>query len=120
MKKVLVTGANSYIGTSFDNWIKENAPHIQVDTVDMIGESWKTADFSSYDAVFHVAGIAHADVGKVTEEQKLLYYRVNAGLTEECARKAKAEGVKQFVFMRISVASFFVVLYGEITKGDAV
>lgn len=107
MKKVLITGANSYIGTSFDNWIKENAPHIQVDTVDMIGESWKTADFSSYDAVFHVAGIAHADVGKVTEEQKLLYYRVNAGLTEECAKKAKAEGVKQFVFMSS------IIVYGE-------
>lgn len=107
MKKVLVTGANSYIGTSFDNWIKENAPHIQVDTVDMIGENWKTTDFSSYDAVFHVAGIAHADVGKVTEEQKLLYYRVNAGLTEECAQKAKAEGVKQFVFMSS------IIVYGE-------
>lgn len=107
MKKVLVTGANSYIGTSFDNWIKENAPHIQVDTVDMIGENWKTTDFSSYDAVFHVAGIAHADVGKVTEEQKLLYYRVNVGLTEECAQKAKAEGVKQFVFMSS------IIVYGE-------
>ena len=107
MKKVLVTGANSYIGTSFDNWIKENAPHIQADTIDMIGENWKTADFSSYDAVFHVAGIAHADVGKVTEEQKLLYYRVNAGLTEECAQKAKAEGVKQFVFMSS------IIVYGE-------
>ena len=107
MKKVLITGANSYIGTSFDNWIKENAPHIQADTIDMIGENWKTTDFSSYDAVFHVAGIAHADVGKVTEEQKLLYYRVNAGLTEECAQKAKAEGVKQFVFMSS------IIVYGE-------
>ena len=99
MKKVLITGANSYIGTSFENWIKENAPDITTDTMDMLSDVWKSADFSGYDVVFHVAGIAHADVGKVSEEQKALYYTVNAGLTEECAKKAKAEGVGQFVFM---------------------
>lgn len=107
MKKVLITGANSYIGTTFENWIRENDSEINTDTLDMIGEAWKTADFSSYDAVFHVAGIAHADVGKVSEEQQALYYKVNAGLTEECAKKAKAEGVKQFVFMSS------IIVYGE-------
>ena len=107
MKKVLITGANSYIGTSFENWIQKNAPDISVDTMDMIGEAWKNADFSGYDAVFHVAGIAHADVGKVSDEQEALYYKVNAGLTEECAKKAKAEGVKQFVFMSS------IIVYGE-------
>lgn len=70
MKKVLITGANSYIGTTFENWIRENDSEINTDTLDMIGEAWKTADFSSYDAVFHVAGIAHADVGKVSEDRK--------------------------------------------------
>lgn len=107
MKKVLITGANSYIGTSFENWIKENAPSIQADTQDMIGDAWKDADFSGYDAIFHVAGIAHADVGKVTDEQKALYYKVNADLTRDCAKKAKAEGVKQFVFMSS------IIVYGE-------
>ena len=70
MKKVLITGANSYIGTSFENWIQENCPEISVDTVDMRGDGWKQERFAGYGAVFHVAGIAHADVGKVTEEQK--------------------------------------------------
>lgn len=107
MKKVLITGANSYIGTSFENWIKDNASDITTDTIDMIGDTWKTTDFSRYDTVFHVAGIAHADVGKVTEEQKALYYKVNADLTGECAKKAKAEGVKQFVFMSS------IIVYGE-------
>ena len=107
MKKVLLTGANSYIGTSFENWIKDNAPDITTDAIDMVGDAWKTTDFSCYDTVFHVAGIAHADVGKVTEEQKALYYRVNADLTGECAKKAKAEGVKQFVFMSS------IIVYGE-------
>lgn len=107
MKKVLITGANSYIGTSFENWIIENSADIQTDTLDMLSDDWKNADFSSYDAVFHVAGIAHADVGRVTEEQKALYYKVNADLTDECAKKAKAEGVKQFVFMSS------IIVYGE-------
>ena len=107
MKKVLITGANSYIGTSFEKWIKENRVEINTDTLDMIGDSWKTYDFSGYDSVFHVAGIAHADVGKVSEEQKMMYYKINAELTAECAMKAKSEGVKQFVFMSS------IIVYGE-------
>lgn len=107
MKKVLITGANSYIGTAFENWIKENCADMVTETVDMIGEAWKEADFSGYDAVFHVAGIAHADVGKVTEEDKKRYYAVNSDLTYECAKKAKAEGVDQFVFMSS------IIVYGE-------
>lgn len=107
MKKVLITGANSYIGTSFEKWIKENGVAIDTDTLDMIGDSWKTYDFSGYDSVFHVAGIAHADVGKVSEEQKMMYYKINAELTAECAMKAKSQGVNQFVFMSS------IIVYGE-------
>lgn len=107
MKKVLITGANSYIGTSFENWIKDNEPDIITDTLDMKSDTWKQEDFSKYDAIFHVAGIAHADVGKVTQDQKELYYKVNAELTKECAQKAKKEGVKQFVFMSS------IIVYGE-------
>ena len=107
MKKILITGANSYIGTTFENWIKENCDDMVTDTVDMIGDAWKEVDFSGYDAIFHVAGIAHADVGKVTEEQKKLYYAVNADLTYACAKKAKDEGVGQFVFMSS------IIVYGE-------
>ena len=71
MKKVLITGANSYIGMSFEKWAKEYyVDQLSVDTVDMIEGSWRKYDFSIYDAVFHVAGIAHADVGKVSEEVK--------------------------------------------------
>lgn len=107
MKKVLITGANSYIGTTFEQWVKQNDSAIVTDTLDMIGDSWRQYDFHGYDAVFHVAGIAHADVGKVTEEQKQLYYKVNSELTKECALKAKTDGVKQFVFMSSMI------VYGE-------
>lgn len=99
MKKVLITGAGSYIGTNFENWIKDHSDTIITETQDMQDPAWRNRDFSGFDAVFHVAGIAHADVGKATEEQKALYYRVNTDLAIECAKKAKAQGVGQFVFM---------------------
>lgn len=100
MKKVLITGANSYIGTSYENYIKENYPNeFQIDTLDMKDPNWKNYDFSKYDSIFHVAGIAHADVGNVSEETKQLYYRVNTDLAIETAKKAKQVKVKQFIFM---------------------
>lgn len=99
MKKVLITGADSYIGVSFENWVKENCSEILINTIDMRGDAWKKEHFGGYASVFHVAGLAHADVGKVTEEQKKFYYKINTDLAIECARKAKNDGVKQFIFM---------------------
>ncbi len=100
MKKILITGANSYIGMSFEQYAKEHyADEFEIDTVDMIDGTWRQKDFSSYDAVFHVAGIAHADVGNVSEEVKAKYYAINTDLAIETCKKAKREGVKQFVFM---------------------
>ena len=107
MKKVLITGAGSYIGTTFETWIKEHSESITTETLDMKDPSWQDQDFHGYDAIFHVAGIAHADVGKVSEEQKALYYKVNTDLTIQCAKKAKAEGVGQFIFMSS------IIVYGE-------
>ncbi len=98
MKKILITGANSYIGTSFENYMK-NFDGYQIDTVDMIDGTWREYDFSGYDAVFHVAGIAHSDVGNVSEELKAKYYEINTALTVETAQKAKDDGVLQFIFM---------------------
>ena len=94
MKRILITGANSYIGTSFENYIKVNYPDdYVVDTVDMVDGSWREKDFSGYDSVFHVAGIAHSDGGKISAEKERLYYAVNTALTVETAKKVKADGV---------------------------
>ncbi len=104
MKKILITGANSYIGISFERYIKENFPNdYMVDTMDMIDGSWREKDFSGYDSIFHVAGIAHSDNGKINDEKAKLYYAVNTDLTIETAKKAKAEGVKQFIFMSSAI-----------------
>jgi nucleoside-diphosphate-sugar epimerase len=96
MKKILITGANSYIGTSFEKWLAQWQDEYIVDTVDMIDGTWKEKDFSKYDVVFHVAGIAHI---KETKENASLYYKVNRDLVYEVAKKAKVDGIKQFIFL---------------------
>lgn len=99
MKKLLITGANSYVGTSVEKHLKQWPQQYQVDTLDMLDGSWKEASFAGYDAVFHVAGIVHLEQAKNDPAQAELYDRVNARLPAEVAQKARAEGVKQFLFM---------------------
>lgn len=98
-KNVLITGAGSYIGESFIRYAAENYTSIKIDAIDMIDGSWKEKDFSNYDIVYHVAGIAHADVGNVDDIVKEKYYAVNTDLAIEVCKKAKTEGVKEFIFM---------------------
>ena len=103
MKKILITGANSYIGTSFEKYMAQFGDEYQIDTLDMIGDDWKNFDFSGYDTVYHVAGIAHSDNGKISKEKAKLYYEVNTKLTIRTAMKAKKAGVKQFIFMSSAI-----------------
>ncbi len=103
MKKILITGANSYIGTSFERYMQQYVDEYQVDTIDMIDGSWREKSFSGYDIVYHVAGIAHSDNGKISKEKEKLYYSVNTDLTIEVAKKAKADGIKQFIFMSSAI-----------------
>lgn len=96
MKNILITGKNSYIGTSLENWLMREPDKYKVDTVDMKDGSWKEKDFSQYDVVFHVAGIAHI---KETSDNQYLYYKVNRDLAYETAQKAKKDGVAQFILL---------------------
>lgn len=99
MKKILITGAGSYVGVSVENHLKQWPDRYQVDTVDMLDGTWKEGSFRGYDAVFHVAGLVHRKQSKNDPAQAALYEQVNTRLAVETAQKAKADGVKQFLFM---------------------
>ena len=96
MTKILITGAGSYVGESVRRYILSTSSDFEIDAVDTMNDAWKEADFSKYDVVYHVAGIAHVNADPKMEA---LYYKVNRDLTVEVARAAKAAGVKQFIFM---------------------
>lgn len=95
MIKILIAGANSYIGTCFEQYM-DNCDGYELSTVDTIDGAWKQIDFSEFDVVFCVAGLAHANP---KPEMKDLYYAVNTDLVAEIAKHAKEKGVGQFIFM---------------------
>lgn len=115
MKHILITGINSYIGNTVERYLTEyNANQgrelYRVDKVSLRDDSWERMSFAPYDAILHVAGIAHADIGGVSEETKALYYQVNCDLAVKAAKKAKAEGVSQFIYLSS------VIVYGDSAK----
>ena len=97
MKRILITGAGSYVGESVRKYMLATAPgEFEIDAVGTMNDEWRKADFAQYDVVYHVAGIAHVNADPKMEP---LYYKVNRDLTIEVARVAKAAGVGQFIFM---------------------
>lgn len=103
MKKILITGAGSFVGTSVQKHLEKWPDKYSVVAAGTKDGEWRELDFSLFDTVYHVAGIAHSDVGNVTEEIKKKYYAVNTDLAIEVAKKAKAQGVKQFIFMSSAI-----------------
>lgn len=95
-KKILITGKNSYVGKQLAEWLNKEPEKYEVVKESVRNDKWKDIDFSSFDVVVHVAGIAHQDT---KADQEDLYYKVNTDLTINIATKAKAEGLKQFIFM---------------------
>lgn len=110
MKKILITGENSYIGRNFENWISCYPEQFQVTKISLRDDEWKSIDFSLYDVVLHVAGIAHVSRDPKLKDQ---YYRVNRDLTLEVALQAKEAGIEQFIFLSS------IIVYGDqkINKG---
>lgn len=100
-KKILITGLNSYVGNSF---AEKYSQEFEIDKVSLRNDGWQSLDFSKYDSILHVAGIAHTSKDPSLKDK---YYAVNTDLTYDIAKKAKADGVKQFVFMSS------IIIYGD-------
>lgn len=107
MNKILITGANSYVGTSFKNWVSKFPDEYTVDTISLRDNNWKRKSFENYDVVLHTVGIAHVNAKPDMEE---LYYKVNRDMAIEVAKKAKIEQVKQFIFLSS------IIVYGDSSK----
>ncbi|WP_214744405.1 NAD-dependent epimerase/dehydratase family protein [Exiguobacterium sp. s189] len=106
MKKILITGESSYIGKEFKNWINYKFPILfQVDCISIRDNKWRKVSFSEYDVILHLAAIVHK---KETPDMEELYNQVNCNLTIDLAKKAKVEGVNQFIFMSTMA------VYGEV------
>ncbi len=115
MKKVLITGANSYIGDSVREYLTQYPGDYEVSIKDTIGWEPCAPDFVDYDVVFNVAGIAHR---KETDENRQLYFDVNRDLVVKIAKVAKTAGVKQFILL--STMSVYGMVVGRITKNTPV
>ncbi|WP_214759982.1 NAD-dependent epimerase/dehydratase family protein [Exiguobacterium sp. s146] len=112
MKKVLVVGKNSYVGQELNKWITNKySSQIKLDLVGSKNGEWETIEFSKYDSIIHVAGIAHIREKKSNEN---IYKEINTNLAESVAKKAKKAGVKQFVFL--SSMSVYGLTTGVITR----
>lgn len=109
MKKVLITGANSFLGDNTKKYLEKEKEY-QVDILDMLNPDWKKADFSKYDVVFNVCAIVH----RFDNPNDIIYYKINRDLAIEIAKKAKESGVKQFI--QTSTNGVFGIELGEMNK----
>ena len=89
---VLITGEHSVLGQACLTHL--HAQGYQVNTLSVRKDTWKTQPFIATH-VLHVAGLAH--VSYKTQDNDL-YDSVNHRLAFEVASKAKADGVKHFIF----------------------
>ncbi|MFE2777938.1 NAD-dependent epimerase/dehydratase family protein [Aerococcus urinaeequi] len=96
MKKILITGQNSYIGNKFEKWVSQWPDEYQITKISVRNNDWKNQNWGIYDVVLNVAGIAHNSSDKSLED---LYYQVNRDLTIDLASKAKSDEVKQFIHL---------------------
>ncbi|MCY7731070.1 NAD-dependent epimerase/dehydratase family protein [Aerococcus urinaeequi] len=96
MKRILLTGRNSYIGNAVEEWLAQWPEEYIVEKISVRDDSWRSLNWQDYDAIIHVAGIAHNSSDASLEDE---YYRVNRDLTVEVAKKAKADKVTHFVNM---------------------
>ena len=100
LKKILVTGKNSFTGNAIREYLSSWPEKYHVSSISLRGETWKSENFGGFDTIIHTSGIAH-DSAKSSDKEA--YYRVNTELAFETAKKAMNDGAGQFVFMSSSI-----------------
>jgi len=103
MKTVLLTGANGFVGSYF---INKYSDKYNIQTFSFLNDDFKSLHTEGVDVVVHLSALVH-QMGGASKE---IYEKVNVIQTLDLAKKAKASGVKHFVFMSS------VKVYGEETN----
>jgi nucleoside-diphosphate-sugar epimerase len=91
MTKILITGANSFVGSNF----KRFSQYKDIEEISLYENGFEDVDFGKYDVVLHLAAIVHQS--KKNSESE--YFKVNKDLCLLVAEKARISGVKHFVFL---------------------
>ena len=97
----MVTGSSGFVGTYFI----QNSPEYSIREADLLNQKVTELNFSDCDCVIHLAAMVH-QMKNVSSEK---YFVINRDLAYEVATLAKAQRVKQFIFMSS------VKVYGEST-----
>ncbi|WP_407382404.1 NAD-dependent epimerase/dehydratase family protein [Ruminococcus sp.] len=110
MKKVFVTGKRGSLSVAVAEYLKNNSKN-SVEQISLRGDAWKSENFSSFDAVVHIAGVTPQNA-KATED----YDKINTELTRELAEKCRHDGVSQFIYIS-SMAVYGIAQSMDIKKG---
>lgn len=93
-KQVLITGEKGYIGIHIQQWLLKKTSIYNVQMLNVRSDEWQNVCFRGVDVLIHTAGIVHqpdlTDWG--------IYKDINVDLSVALAKKAKLEGVRQFIF----------------------
>ena len=92
MVKILLNGSHGFIGKHYCNTYAKSQ---DIETFSLLHSSLDQLSLKNYDSVIHLAALVHQMEGAPAED----YKRVNVDYPINLAKKAKDEGVKQFIFM---------------------
>ncbi|HFI0464083.1 TPA: NAD-dependent epimerase/dehydratase family protein, partial [Streptococcus suis] len=95
-KQILITGKNSYIGTMIKKYLDQFPDRYNVHLLDVRDAEWEKFDFSKWNVVINVTGIAHKSEDEVVSGD---YYKINRDLCLKIAERAKEKNVSHFIQM---------------------
>lgn len=99
MKRVLIIGSHSYLGTALASYLSQWPEEYRVESLSVRDGAWKDVSFQGYDAVYHTAALVHQERSKSDPALKDTYLQINTRLPVEVAQKAKEAGASQFIFL---------------------
>jgi UDP-glucose 4-epimerase len=91
MIRILITGADSFVGKNFI----DNSKYKIIEEISLFDHKPEDIDFSKYDVIIHLVAIVHQS--KTIHEAQ--YYKINRDLCITIAEHAKKAGVQQFIFL---------------------